>query len=176
MYSRDLVSAVAIVSGLPAETVEQHYRRLHAKDLITKGGRGRSAAHMKPRDATRVLFSVALSPSPAMGADRVTIYEDLAVMLRAKRDMEALDLDPHSRLFDAIEALAMPYAEHGALVIQANTCSAQIALRKDTFKADLPFMIHADDMSRLKGARVDSMIDRTSTVPLGVFGALYKAL
>jgi hypothetical protein len=58
MTPGQLVKAVAIALDVPEETVVQHDRNLVVAGLRTKGGRGRSAPSVTPRDAARLITAV----------------------------------------------------------------------------------------------------------------------
>ncbi|MFH3481643.1 hypothetical protein [Xanthobacter variabilis] len=56
--SGDLIKAVAEVLGIPEATATTYYRSLREGGLVTKGGRGPSAARMTSRDAAHLLIAV----------------------------------------------------------------------------------------------------------------------
>lgn len=55
---RDLVAATSVVTGLRLTTVETHLRNLREAGLISRSGRGPSAAPMRVSDAIALLFAV----------------------------------------------------------------------------------------------------------------------
>lgn len=55
--SGDLIQTLASVSGIPQATILTYYRSLREAGLVTKGGRGPSAARMKSRDAALLLIA-----------------------------------------------------------------------------------------------------------------------
>lgn len=55
--SGELIDATSRVLGIPRATVETYYRSLREAGLVTKGGRGPSAAKMTPRDAAHLLVA-----------------------------------------------------------------------------------------------------------------------
>lgn len=54
----ELIKTVADVLYVPEVTVASYYRSLREAGLVTKGGRGPSAAQMKPSDAAKLLSAV----------------------------------------------------------------------------------------------------------------------
>jgi hypothetical protein len=60
--SGQLVEIVASALDIPAATVAVYDRMLSEAGVRTKGGRGRSAAHMTARDAANLLIAIASSP------------------------------------------------------------------------------------------------------------------
>jgi hypothetical protein len=87
-----LVKAVAIALDVPEETVAQHDRNLVVAGLRTKGGRGRSAPSVTPRDVARLVSAV-------LGAVKV---KDSASVVRF---LEATRVSPGSQ-----EYLPLPFA------------------------------------------------------------------
>ena len=61
MTPGQLVKAVSLALNVPEETVVQHDRNLVLAGLRTKGGRGRSAPEVTPRDAARLLVATLAS-------------------------------------------------------------------------------------------------------------------
>jgi hypothetical protein len=58
MTPGQLVRAVSIALDVPEETVVQHDRNLLVAGLRTKGGRGRSAPDVTPKDAARLIIAI----------------------------------------------------------------------------------------------------------------------
>lgn len=54
----ELIKTVAEVFDVPEVTIASSYRALREAGYVTKGGRGRSAAHMTPRDAGALLIAI----------------------------------------------------------------------------------------------------------------------
>src|SRR5690606_29464750 len=54
----ELIKAVADVLHVPEVTISSYYRSLREAGLVTKGGRGRSAAKMTAADAAHLLIAV----------------------------------------------------------------------------------------------------------------------
>lgn len=92
--SRELVSRMALLAGLPAGAVEYHWRALAKAGLVTSAGRGAAAPHMKPGDAAMLLLSVAASPSPTTGAAAAPALAETIVGPAAQNAvaLEGLDL------------------------------------------------------------------------------------
>jgi hypothetical protein len=70
----ELVKVIAATLGEDEATVTQHDRNLLIAGLRTKGGRGRSAAKVTPRDAAHVLTSVLGSHRVRDGVETVRRY------------------------------------------------------------------------------------------------------
>lgn len=75
----ELVKAVAQVLGVPEPTVVVHDRNLAIAGLRTVGGRGRSAAKMRPRDGASLLTVVAASPKVNDTVETLQAYGNLTV-------------------------------------------------------------------------------------------------
>ena len=92
----ELVNKMAEVLGVPQPTVVQHDRHLAVAGLRTRGGRGRSAAKMTPRDAAHLL--VAVMGSGAFGMPQA---KDTVETLKTVGGLVSLNLHPqHTFKFD----------------------------------------------------------------------------
>lgn len=78
--SRELTQKVAEVTDLAPKTVDQHWRALVRKGLVTSGGRGAAAPHMTTRDMIRLLVSVGESPQPSIGPEYVEYWCNLLLI------------------------------------------------------------------------------------------------
>lgn len=58
---RDLIKITSKVTRIPEVTVSTYYKKLREAGLVTKSGRGRSAAKMLPRDAATLVVGLAMS-------------------------------------------------------------------------------------------------------------------
>lgn len=56
--SGEMVLCIAEAMALPKATVTNYHRVLRDAGLVTKGGRGRSATHMKDQDVARLLITI----------------------------------------------------------------------------------------------------------------------
>lgn len=106
VQKQDLISYVAMMAALDAKTVTVHYRYLYEAGHLSKvTGRGRSARNVTIEDAWSLLLSVAISPSPKIGAEFMPVFskmettylhqtlsaEDLPTIRREIRGWERLD-------------------------------------------------------------------------------------
>jgi hypothetical protein len=69
-----LLTAIASATGVPLPTVVDIDRKLVEGGLRTKGGRGRSAAHMTALDAARLLTAILASPQANTSVEAVERY------------------------------------------------------------------------------------------------------
>ncbi|HEY8066251.1 MAG TPA: hypothetical protein VIF40_16225 [Methylosinus sp.] len=70
----ELVKVIAASTGEDEATVAQHDRNLVMAGLRSKGGRGRSAANVKPRDAAHILTAILGSPRVKDSVETVERY------------------------------------------------------------------------------------------------------
>ncbi|MFG1202223.1 hypothetical protein V5F29_07485 [Xanthobacter aminoxidans] len=108
----DLVAAVAAVLGYPLVTISTYYRYLREAGLVTKGGRGPSAAQMSPRDAALLLLAVAASDEAKTAAERTLAMGLIPLVDRSRgRGQETSllsvfdDLPPSHTFADALTML-----------------------------------------------------------------------
>ena len=112
----ELVKALATVLGVPEATVVQYDRQLAEAGMRSKSGRGRSAAHVTPRDATNLLIAIAASPvsGPSVKEASNTCKAYASLTFRAEDSLQrfselglpALDqLPPTHTLGEAISLL-----------------------------------------------------------------------
>lgn len=73
----ELVSMMSAVLGIPEATVYIYARHLREAGLISKGGRGRSAAKMTPLDASRLLLAFLSTETAALAAQAVIDFGSL---------------------------------------------------------------------------------------------------
>lgn len=74
------VSEIALLAGLEAKTVNNHYRQLIVAGLIDGVIRGAGARDLTVTDARRLVLSVAIAPQqPTLGAQRVESFESLVI-------------------------------------------------------------------------------------------------
>jgi hypothetical protein len=82
----ELTKTVAHVLGIDPTTVANIYRGLREAGLVTKGGRGRSAAVVTPRDAAMLLLGVCSSDSVKDAASAAQEYAGLRASIARVHD------------------------------------------------------------------------------------------
>jgi hypothetical protein len=111
----ELVEVMAETLGVPAATVVVHDRNLVIEGLRSKGGRGRSAAHVTERDAAHLLTAILASAQVRDSANSVQRYGKTRCVKRAsgaegfkRSGIKELAQLPSSHSFlDALEALIL---------------------------------------------------------------------
>jgi hypothetical protein len=98
---------VAEVLGVPETSTASHVRNLREAGLLSKKGRGVTAAHMTTRDAARLLIATAASPNIKDSAETVTSFAKLEnrygqPKIRFER---YASLNPDHSFIDALVAL-----------------------------------------------------------------------
>ncbi|MGN6365898.1 hypothetical protein [Asticcacaulis taihuensis] len=79
--SGDLIRIFADVLHIPSEKVAAYYRTLREADLVTRGGRGRSAPKSSVLDASRLLASLLWAENAAYADDAVIQLTDLPPLI-----------------------------------------------------------------------------------------------
>lgn len=110
----ELVAAVAEALGIPLATVVEHDRNLVVAGLRTKGGRGRSAPQMTPRDLAHLLVAILGSELIQHSVHSVRRYEatvpattQSSPQLFSRSGIKELESLPKAHSFlHALEALA----------------------------------------------------------------------
>ncbi len=91
--SGELVKMIAVETGYPEPTVAIVARKLREAGLLTKGGRGRSAAHMSPLDAARLVLAFLVTESPGRAVEAVTDFGSMRAQRTDQGDrFEGLDI------------------------------------------------------------------------------------
>lgn len=92
----ELTKTVADVLGIDPTTVANIYRGLREAGLVTKGGRGRSAAVVSPRDAAMLLLGVCASDSVKDAPAAAQEYAALRASIARLRDWsDKLEWESH---------------------------------------------------------------------------------
>lgn len=90
----ELTKTVADVLGIDPTTVANIYRGLREAGLVTKGGRGRSAAVVSPRDAAMLLLGVCSSDSVKDAPAAAQEYAALRASIARLRDWSDVNERP----------------------------------------------------------------------------------
>lgn len=113
----ELVQTIARVAGIQEETISWCARNLREVGLITKGGRGRSAAKMKPEDATNLLLGVMAASKVSEAASIVPLYRQATACLAAEyQDRFSRICTPGTQFGDAVDSIIREMCELGAVV------------------------------------------------------------
>lgn len=90
----DLVAKTAVVLGVPEPTVAMHARHLREDGLISKSGRGASAARMSALDAARLLISFLCTDVAKNSSEVVRDFGSLLLMFKADECYNKTNRDP----------------------------------------------------------------------------------
>lgn len=102
-----LVSVMAFVTGDPEPGLIVLARSLREAGYITTGGRGRSAAHMKERDAAALLLAATAPGDNTRAADTLGVVGNLRLV---DRPIANLGLRPGLTMLDGLTLLFEQYA------------------------------------------------------------------
>lgn len=134
-----LIEVTARALEIPEVTVGSYYRVLREAGLLTKSGRGRSAAETTTLDAARLLIGIMASPRVKTAAERTLLFSQFrSVNSRSRNDVAAVvemdELDPYPAL-DASVAALINYAGECRLVNQRIEQGEDIPQLETTFYA-----------------------------------------
>ena len=90
-----LTSNLAKLCAIPASAVEHPWRVLREAGIVTKGGRGKSAAHITATDAANLLIAVAASMPAASILDA---WREFSSMRAFKKGLADRDMRPGQRI------------------------------------------------------------------------------
>ncbi|WP_145690052.1 hypothetical protein [Azospirillum brasilense] len=97
----DLVTKTSVVLGISEPTVAMHARHLREGGLISKSGRGASAARMSALDAARMLISFLCTDIAKNSAEVVRDFGSLVLLYKADELGEETSKDPIKDKFGA---------------------------------------------------------------------------
>jgi hypothetical protein len=140
----ELVNVLASMLGVPEVTVTQHDRNLVAAGLRTKGGRGRSAAKVTPRDAAHLLIAV-------MGSE---LIKDSTIAVRRYQETRVHNRQPKE---DGWADFALP--ELAALPRDHSFVDALTALISAAAAGSLEQLFERDGHVEANGRRATQIIN-----------------
>jgi DNA-binding transcriptional ArsR family regulator len=112
MTSYELAKVIAEILGMSPETVEVHVRNLREAGHLSSKGRGRGAAQMTSRDATKLLVASAVSDFVRNSADAVDSVYKLRFYERSENKSMKAGNDarnrPNARLYRKIILNTLP--------------------------------------------------------------------
>jgi hypothetical protein len=116
----DLVKVTAAVLGLPEVYVHSIYRALREAGLVTKGGRGPSAARMSPKDAAALLVAILGTGQISASAETVKKFYETTPRIHTPQEErlyrgtklpELASLEEKHSFVDALECLIFTASE-----------------------------------------------------------------
>lgn len=126
VVSTVLGKEAASVLGIPETTSASHLRNLREAGLLTKTGRGTSAAHMTTHDAALLLIAAAASPNVKDSVETVHAFQTL----KSKYGRPRIDLARYANIDD-------DHTFVDALIALLDAAAHNELAQKDDFKVRL---------------------------------------
>ncbi len=113
MTPGELVEVTADALRLPKVTVGAYYRLLREAGLITKGGRGRSAAELTPSDVATLLIAIMASETAVGSPERTRRFGDFQLLSQNTGQSACLQAAAKDSFIDAFISLIIHTHKNG---------------------------------------------------------------